>query len=252
MVSITEVNPKNVLEETLYCAKDIKSSAFQCKKHWFDKRYLEGLRLKILKNDSGRMLGLIEYIPAEYAWRPIDAKNYMFIHCLYIYSKKEREKGFGSLLIKDCEGEAKTQGLKGVCAMTSTGGWMANSTIFENNGYQRVAERGRFQLMCKKWDDGSETPKLLDWTVRQTEYQGWHLLYADQCPWHEKSVEDLLNVAMDYGIDINVKKLTTVQEAKNGPSGFGVFGLLHNGKLLEDHYISATRFRNILKKELKG
>lgn len=57
---------------------------------------------------------------------------------------------------------------------------------------------------------------------------------------------------MDFGIDLNVKKIETVKEAKQAPSGFGVFSLLHNGKLLEDHYISATRFRNILKKEMKS
>ncbi len=39
--------------------------------------------------------------------------------------------------------------------------------------------------------------------------------------------------------------------SKNGPSGYGVFGFLHNGKLIENHYISTTLFKNILKKELK-
>lgn len=61
----------------------------------------------------------------------------------------------------------------------------------------------------------------------------------------------LLNTAMDYDIDLKITKLETAQEAKNAPSGYGVFSLLHDGKLLEDHYLSATRFRNILKKELQ-
>ncbi|WP_282134916.1 hypothetical protein [Seonamhaeicola maritimus] len=56
---------------------------------------------------------------------------------------------------------------------------------------------------------------------------------------------------MDYGIDLKVSKINTVEEAKNAPSGFGVFNLLRDGRLLEDHYISGTRFRNILEKELK-
>ena len=81
---------------------------------------------------------------------------------------------------------------------------------------------------------------------------GWHLLYADQCPWYEKSVFALLNTAHEHGIHLKVHKISTAQEAKNAPSGYGVFNLLKNGKLLEDHYISATRFRNILKKELEN
>ena len=91
------------------------------------------------------MLGFIEFISANQAWRPVNAENFMFIHCLVIYSKKDRSKGCGSLLITEAE-----------------------------------------------------------------------------------------------------------KEAKNAPSGYGVFNLLHDGKLLEDHYLSATRFKNILKKELKN
>jgi len=55
---------------------------------------------------------------------------------------------------------------------------------------------------------------------------------------------------MDYNVDLKVSKINTAKEAKMAPSGFGVFNLLHDGKLLDDHYLSATRFRTILKKEL--
>ncbi|MDP8203010.1 MAG: YoaP domain-containing protein [Candidatus Tenebribacter mawsonii] len=47
-----------------------------------------------------------------------------------------------------------------------------------------------------------------------------------------------------------MKKITSSKEANNAPSGFGSFSLLHDGNLLEDHYLSATRFKNIVKKEL--
>ena len=106
-------------------------------------------------------------------------------------------------------------------------------------------------MLSRKWDKNSDDPKLIDWTKQQKKYKGWHLVYADQCPWHEKSAFDLLNTAMDNGIDLKVKKIETAQDAKNAPSGFGVYSLLHEGKLIEDHYLSATRFKNILKKELK-
>ncbi|GAA4884292.1 hypothetical protein GCM10023311_03320 [Flaviramulus aquimarinus] len=60
----------------------------------------------------------------------------------------------------------------------------------------------------------------------------------------------MLNVAMNAGVDLKVTKIETAEEAKNAPSGFGVFNLLHDGKLLEDYYLSATRFKNIIKAEL--
>lgn len=36
------------------------------------------------------------------------------------------------------------------------------------------------------------------------------------------------------------------------PSIYATFNLINNGKLLADHYISLTRFNNIIKKELFG
>jgi hypothetical protein len=59
-----------------------------------------------------------------------------------------------------------------------------------------------------------------------------------------------VQAASDYGIEMKVTKLLTPEEARNAPSGFGTFSLIKDGKLLEDHYLSRTRFENILKKEL--
>ena len=249
--NITDVNPQNVQEETLFCIKDITKPGFQSKRIWFEKQYQEGLRLKILKDGTNKMIGFIEYIPVINAWRPVDAKNFMFIHCMVVYSKKDRNKGVGSLLIDEVEKDAKAKKMDGLCVMTSKGSWIADKRIFEQNDFIEVAKRGRFELLSKKWNTEITDPKLFDWTVQQKKYQGWHLVYANQCPWHEKSVEAILNVAMDFDIDLKITKLNTAKEAKNAPSGFGVFNLLHDGKLLEDHYLSATRFKNILNQELK-
>ncbi|MEO9485197.1 MAG: GNAT family N-acetyltransferase [Ekhidna sp.] len=249
-MTIVEVTPKNAIRETFFCIKDTKRQGFEDKLKWFEKRYKEGLKIKILKNNEDKMIGFIEYVPAKYAWRPIDADNYMFIHCAYIYAKKERSKGYGSMLIEDAEKEAKAKGMDGICVMTSKGGWLANKSLFEKNGFKQIEAKDRFELMAKTWNGGAGNPKFYNWTKQQKRYKGWNLLYADQCPWSEKSVAAILNVAMDYNIDLKVSKINKVKEAKMAPSGFGVFNLLYDGQLLDDHYISATRFRNILKKEL--
>ncbi|MDG1730364.1 MAG: GNAT family N-acetyltransferase [Algibacter sp.] len=248
---IINVTPDNAEEETFFCIKDIKKPGFKSKQQWFEKRYKEGLKLKILKNESNKMIGFIEYIPACDAWRPVDANNFMFIHCMAVYSKKDRNKGYGKLLINEAEKDAKAKKMAGVCTMTSQGSWIADKRIFKQNGFNEIDKRGRFELFSKKWDAKAPNPKLFDWTAQQNKYQGWHIVYADQCPWHEKSVSNLLNVAMNFDIDLKITQINTAKEAKNAPSGFGVFSLLHDGKLLEDHYLSATRFKNILKKELE-
>ncbi len=249
-IKMVNVTPENAEKETFFCIKDVKSAGFKSKQRWFEKRYSEGLRMKILKIDD-KKVGFIEYVPANKAWRPIDAPDFMFIHCITVYSKKDRNKGIGSILISEAEKDAKRNGLSGICTMASKGAWVAEKSIFENNGLKLIEKKGRFELLSKKWMAFAQDPELIDWTASQKKYKGWNLVYSDQCPWHEKSAFDLSNTAMDVGIDLKLKKIETVEEAKHAPSGFGTYSLLFNGRLIEDHYLSATRFKNILNKELK-
>ncbi|MEZ5197460.1 MAG: YoaP domain-containing protein [Bacteroidales bacterium] len=55
--------------------------------------------------------------------------------------------------------------------------------------------------------------------------------------------------AKEYGLDLQVTILKTAKEAQEAPSGYGTYSLVYKGKLLSDHYISNTRFKNILNKE---
>ncbi len=250
-LNITDVNPSNVIEETLFCSKDIKSVGFKAKQDWLEKRHQEGLRIKLIKNNEGKPIAFIEYIPAEYAWRPIKAEGYMFVHCMFVYRKNDRENGVGSELLKVCEQEAKSEGMKGLVAMTSNGSWIANKGLFLKNGFTEVDKRGRFELVVKNFSGSTPSVELIDWTKEQAKYQGWNLIYADQCPWHQKAFDVLQKVAKEHGLDLKITKLHTAKDAQKAPSGFGVFSLIKDGRLLEDHYISETRFKNILKKELK-
>lgn len=249
-MKIIDVTPDNVLQKTLFCVKDVKNPGFAKKQLWFNERYKEGLRLKMLKDDNDKLIAFIEYIPAEYAWRPVEAGNFMFIHCMFVYANKDKGKGNASLLIKACEEDAKSRNMSGVAVMTSKGTWITDKRIFLKNNYTEADKLERFELMVKKFDDKAPDPKLIDWRENQSKYKGWHLMYSDQCPWHEKSALIIQETAKEQGIDLNVSKINTTEEAKEAPSGFAVFNLLHDGKLLSDHYISNTRFLNILKKEL--
>lgn len=248
---VVDVTPENVMLETLFCVKDITNPGFERKKEWFTHRFREGLRLKILKDANGKSLAFIEYLPGRYAWRPVSAENYTFIHCMFVYSNKDKKKGMGSMLVDVCEKEAQDRGMAGVSVMTSDGPWITDKRLFLNNGFVQVDKKGRFELMVKKFDPLAPDPKMHDWTKQQAQYTGWNLVYADQCPWHEKSVLALQKAAREYGVELKIKKILSAQEAQQAPSGFGVFSLLYNGKLLEDHYLSETRFRNILAKTLK-
>ena len=251
-VRLIEVTPENVEDYGVFCAKNKKAPGYQEKIAWMRSKLNRGVKLQILVDEKGKQLGFVEYCPAETAWRAIRAPNYFFVQCIYVARIPNRFQNLGSLLLTKVESDARNSGKAGVCVLTSDGPWIANKSLFEKNDFSEAASRGRFELMYKKFDPKTPLPEFIDWTSTLEQHEGWHLLYADQCPWHLKSVTAIKDVALEQGVPLQVTRLNDPVEAQQGPSGFGTFALIKDGKLLADHYLSATRFRNILKKEFLG
>ena len=249
-VNIIDVTADNVSETGFYCIKDTKSPGYFKKLDWVRSEINRGLQIKIATDGKGKQLGFIEFIPSEFAWRPIKANNYLFIQCIAILFRESRNKGIGSALIRTCELEAEENNKNGICTIVSDGAWMANKSIFLKYGFTPGDRLERFELLYKKQKEGGAVPQFINWIMQQKSYKGWNLIYADQCPWHEKSVKDIHQCAMDHGIALNVRRLNTPEEAQNGPSGYGTYTLIKDGKLLADHYISRTRFENIIRNDL--
>ena len=245
-----DVTVDNIDELGVFCIKNKKADGHAVKKDWFCSKKNEGVRIIIACDKNNKQIGFIEFLPSEIAWRPINAKNYLFIQCIAMFSKSIRNKGIASRMIQAVIEEARSQNKTGVCTMSSNGTWMANKSLFQKNEFEQVDKKGRFELMSKSFSLDEPKPEFFDWEKNQDGYNGWHLLYANQCPWHIKSVTDLTETAKLQGIDLNVKQLKSPGEAQQSPSGYGTFSLIKDGKVLADHYISKTRFKNIIKKEL--
>lgn len=247
-IKIIDLTPENVAQYGFYCVKDKNSAAYKVKLKWFLDNVKFGLGIKIALGADGKQVGFIEYIPSEYAWRPVKAKNYLFIHCVMIISKENRFNKLGSLLVNECEKVALENKMAGICTIASDGAWMANKSLFEKNGFIEMDKSDRFNLMIKKFTSLGDEPKFINWKTQQQKFNGWHLAYANQCPWHDKSVNDIQQTALKNGIKLKVHCFQTSEEAQNAGSGYGTFSLIKDGKLLSDHYLSKTRFENILNK----
>lgn len=174
-VELIRLTPENVLGHRLFCVTDPKNPAFVNKQYWFNEHYKEGLEIRMLKRDN-KPIAFIEYLPADYAWRPVNAPDYMCIHCMFVYLNKDKRKGYGSQLLMICEEDAKKQKMHGVTIMTSKKSWTPDKRLYEKNGYIQVDKKGRFELMVKKFDKNASDPELIDWTKNLVKYQGWHLL----------------------------------------------------------------------------
>lgn len=79
-MDIITLTKENLEHEHICCAiASNKDCQVASKKLWLAQRLEEGL---VFKKANVRGKVFIEYMPAENAWCPIYAPNYMFINCL--------------------------------------------------------------------------------------------------------------------------------------------------------------------------
>jgi hypothetical protein len=250
-VRLEIVGPDNLADCGIGCVMDRAHPGFQPKVDWLRRRFDDGLRFLLCRDRGGKPLAFLEYVPGEHAWRPIDAAGWLFVHCLWVYPRGRKYPGLGTRLIRACLDEARRADATGVAAMVSDGPWMAGRQVFLRNGFEVLATADRFELVAHRRRDGPD-PSFRDVAGNLAKYRGLHIVYAPQCPYLPKSAADLADVAAEHGLELNVTVLDTVRKAQRAPSLYGVFSLIWNGRLLADHYISATRFRNIIRKEIAG
>jgi len=249
-VTIIDVHENNISQYPPKCFLNQKNEGYQIKLEWLKKRFSEGMKIKLLYLET-KCIGFIEYVPGEYAWRAVDAKGYMFIHCIWISPNKHKEKEYGSLLVKECIKDAEKEGKYGVSVVTSEGPFMAGKDFFLKNEFKSIASaKPSFELMVKILKEGT-LPKFNDWENQLSKYEGLNIIYTNQCPWVSRSIKELSKITKKKGLKLKVTELKTAEQAQNAPSIYTTFNLVYNGKLLVDHYISNTRFLNIINKEIK-
>ncbi|MDY6833734.1 MAG: GNAT family N-acetyltransferase [Chloroflexota bacterium] len=247
---IVEITAHNISKHPqAICFINPKHEFYHKKIDWLNDQFKNGLRIKLLYLDGEKKpIGFIEYVPGESCWRAVNAKGYMFIHCLWTNGKKYQHQGLGTLLIQEVEQDAKD--MMGIAVVTSDKSFMANKGIFTKNGYKTVAESGKEQLIVKSFKEGP-LPSINNWESKLNEYRGLTILYSAQCPWVARFMEEVKPILDKEGLEPRIIELTNASEAQQAPSVYGVFNLIYNGRLLSDRYISTTRFLNIVKNEIK-
>lgn len=250
-MNIVTVNNENLDKYPgAICFINRKNPSFSIKRGWLNDRFSEGLRIKLLYNGkTQKLVGFIEYTPGEYAWRAVSAKNYLFIHCIWIYPNNNKNQGLGSSLIDICINDAKSNNFNGVAVIASKNAFMANSSLFLKNGFSKIeSDNEGNDLLAVSFRDG-KLPAINDWKSKLGLYNQLHVVYTKQCPWVARMVEEIKGLEHTQKLGLQIKELKTAVEAQNAPSVYASFNLIYNGKLLADRYISITHFNNILKKE---
>jgi hypothetical protein len=247
--TIIRVTEKNLAgHPQAICFINPKQESYPEKVNWLKQQFKIGLVIKLLYLEGEKKArGFIEYVPGEFCWRAVNAKGYLFIHCLWTNGKPYQHQGLGTLLIQEAEKDGRD--LLGIAVLTSDHSFMANREIFLKNGYSVVSESGKEQLLLKRFREGPG-PSINDREKELKKYRDLTILYSKQCPWVARFVREIGPILEKEKLNPAMIEIKTAEEAQQAPSLYGVFNLIYNGRLLADRYISARRFMNILEKEI--
>lgn len=250
-VQIIDTNSENIQNYGFCSYSNPKNEGHIAKSEWLKKRYGEGLKFKVLHTDLDGSVGIIEYIPGEYAWRAVKADGYMFIHCIMIYSKKYKGKGYGQKLLEQCILDARRDKKHGVAVMTSSGTWMADKDLFLTHGFEMVdSAPPRFDLLALKFKKSAPLSSFYRTEEKflKKYSDGLTIIWSDQCPYIQKSVADVAEAAGSLGIKPKLVEIKDCKDAQKMPNPYGTYCMIYNGEIIADHPVSKTRFINIMSK----
>ena len=249
-IKVVQVTADNLADyPQAICFINPKHELFHKKIEWLQEQFKNGLVMKLLYiAEEKKPVGFIEYIPGEFCWRAVNAKDYLFIHCLWTNGKKYQHQGLGALLLAEAEKDAHDT--LGVAVVTSDKSFMTNKDIFLKNGYEIVDESGKEQLLVKKLKQGA-VPEINDWQAELEKIKDLTIIYSRQCPWVARFIEEVKPILEEKNLSPTIIELKTPEQAQHAPSLYSVFNLIYDGKIYADRYISTTRFKNIVEREMK-
>jgi GNAT superfamily N-acetyltransferase len=250
-IEIVDTNAGNIGQYAICGYKNAKTPGYLEKTGWVKDRFREGLKLKVLYSEKDKTQGMIEYLPGEYCWRPVEAKGYMFIHCIFVgFKSAYKGKGYGSLMLDECLQDARKAGMHGVAAVTRKGAFMAGKELFLKHGFEVVDKAAPdFELLVKRFRTSALRPKFKGGREESLRRYatGLTIIRADQCPYTVTNVGEIRETAEEtYGIRPTVIDLRSCEEAQRSPNPFGTFCIIYQGKIVAEHPISNKRFMNIM------
>ena len=247
-MNIINLTSENIDQEHICCAIVDKKNqeGVRLKKDWMKARFEEGLKFKKL---DARGKVFIEYIPAEYAWRPIHAPGYLFIHCLWV-SGKFKGQGYAKELLNQCLEDAKNY--NGVAVVTSKKPFLTDKKFFLKQGFE-VCDTAPpyFELLVKKNKEvPSPTFTPIAKTLTTSYNEGIQIFYSDQCPFLAFYIKEMAAIAEELGISVQSMKLNTASEAQQMTTAYGTFNVFYNGEFLTHMPMSKNGFEKALKAKL--
>jgi len=249
---LIDIDSSNLAEYPCCGIKNPSHPGLLAKRCWLKAQFNLGLRAKILLDAGGKPFGYIEYLPGEFAWRGVSAAGYMFIHCIWNQSSRHQRKGWGSALLEACVKDAKAASMNGVAVLTRAGPWSAGRSLFLAKGFKLAnAAPPDYELLVHKFKAGAADPAFKGGYDRKAERfgNGLTIIRSAQCPYIAKFGAEIAQTAEEeFHLKPKTIDLESCKDAQDAPTPYAVFAIVYKGRILADHQISRTRFRNIMEK----
>lgn len=227
-----ELTDLNISTEHICCAFSDKKcqKSYAAKKAWLSNEFEQGYEFKRLDE---RAKVFIEYGPAENAWLPISASNYLALGCFWV-SGKYKGKGHGKQLLALAITDAEKQGKAGLVTVVGKKKkhFMSDTKWLIKQGFKVCDEAPNgFVLLYFPMGDEHETPQFLTHIHSvEVESEGCVVYYSNRCPYSEYHVtESLVETCNKRNIPLKIVKIETMEQAKSCPSPATIFSLFYNG-----------------------
>lgn len=226
----------NIDAEHICCAFSDKkcSESYALKKLWLTKEFDNGYVFRRL-NERAKVF--IEYGPAEKAWVPVTAPNFLVINCFWV-SGKYQGNGHGKALLQLAIDDAVKQGKDGLVTVAGAKKFhfMSDTKWLLAQGFE-VCETtpAGFALLVNYINQSANTPTFNESvkTGACPERDGYVAYYSNRCPYSEYHVRhSLMETAKKRGLNIKTVKLETLEEARTAPSPATVFSLFKDGQFI--------------------
>lgn len=189
------LSKENIDREHICCAiSDKKCKAgYELKKEWLTREFDNGY---VFRRLDERAKVFIEYVPAEKAWVPVEAPNYLIINCFWV-SGQYQKKGYAKALLQAAIDDALSQGKDGLTTVVGATKFhfMSDTKWLLRQGFEVVTKLpSDFVLLAMKLRPDAATPVFKE-SVASGECpdkNGLVAYYSNRCPFTEYYIHDVL------------------------------------------------------------
>lgn len=232
------ITKDNIDKEHICCAMSGKQS--QQKKEWLKQRFEEGL---VFYRGVDRGKCFIEYIPAESAWVPIDAPEYLYINCIWIAGSMKGH-GYSNDLLDECIRDAEEHHKKGLCILSSEKKkeFLSDSKYLKHKGFLVADEAvNGITLMYLPISSDAAAPAFKECAKKGIiEESGFVIYYSDQCPFTYYWAARVAEAAKEHGVSLKTVHIADKETAQSMPVPVTNYALFQNGKYVT-HSIQTDR-----------